>query len=106
MLSDRASALAHEVIARDLSVLPFTSCHGIGVNELNLHSDNAFCEVANRRRAAIRNKASNEAVHTLEAEMASIAQRVADEQITRERGFLDREPEGVALCDLPLDTDK
>lgn len=38
--------------------------------------------------------------------MASIAERVAKEQIVRERSFLDKEPEGVELSDLPLDDDK
>lgn len=66
MLFDRASALAHEVITRDLSILPSTALHGIGVSELDLHSDKAFCDVANKRRAAIRNKAPHETIHNME----------------------------------------
>ncbi|KAL7697109.1 calpain-like cysteine peptidase [Lotmaria passim] len=105
-MNDRAHELAEGVVADDLACLPVAAYRGIPKEDLNLHSYPKFRDAANRRRDAIQNSAHTPEVRTLEEEMDKLAKEIADDVIADERAFLDSEPEGMAVTDLPLDSDK
>ncbi|CAM45491.2 putative calpain-like cysteine peptidase [Leishmania braziliensis MHOM/BR/75/M2904] len=101
-----AQELAKEVIALDLEPIK-ASYRGIPKVELNLHADSAFRELAKKRRR-LRGKGRVEATEmtAIEDEMDRRACEIADDVINNERAFLDPEPEGMYLIDVPLDDDQ
>ena len=104
-LRTRASELANEVIAQDLeSLRPYY--RGIPREELGLHADEEFRELAKKRRRC-RDKGRVEATQmaAIEDDMDRRACEIADDVIDNERAFLDAEPEGMYLADVPLDSD-
>ncbi|KPA73485.1 putative calpain-like cysteine peptidase putativecysteine peptidase Clan CA family C2 [Leptomonas pyrrhocoris] len=105
-MNDRAHELAAEVVADDLACLPVPAYRGIPKEDLNLHSYPKFRNAANRRRDAIRRGARTPDVKAIEEEMDKLAKEIADDVIAAERAFLDKEPGGMALEDIPLDNDK
>jgi hypothetical protein len=105
-MNDRAHELAQGVVADDLACLPVAAYRGIPKEDLNLHSYPKFRDAANRRRDAIRRGVRAPDVKAIEDEMDKLAKEIADDVIAAERAFLDQEPEGMALADIPLDDDK
>ncbi|CAJ1013636.1 Calpain family cysteine protease/Calpain large subunit, domain III, putative [Leishmania shawi] len=101
-----AQELAKEVIALDLEPIK-AFYRGIPKVELNLHADSAFRELAKKRRR-LRGKGRVEATEmaAIEDEMDRRACEIADDVINNERAFLDPEPEGMYLIDVPLDDDQ
>ncbi|CAG9576651.1 calpain-like_cysteine_peptidase [Leishmania major strain Friedlin] len=104
-LRNHALKLADEVIAMDLESIK-ASYRGIAKEELNLHADVAFRELAKKRRRH-RGKGRVEAaeVAVIEDEMNRRACEIADDLITAERAFLDPQPEGMYINEVPLDDD-
>ncbi|CBZ08798.1 putative cysteine peptidase, Clan CA, family C2 [Leishmania infantum JPCM5] len=104
-LRNHALKLADEVIAMDLEPIK-ASYRGIAKEELNLHADVAFRELAKKRRRH-RGKGRVEAaeVAAIEDEMDRRACEIADDLITAERAFLDPQPEGMYINEVPLDDD-
>lgn len=104
-LRKRAQELAEEVVAQDLMMLR-DSYRSITKTELNLHADSKFRELANkrRRRKGMGVTGSRE-VAQIEDEMDARAAELANAIIDTDRAFLDQEPQGMMLSDLPLDTD-
>ncbi|KPI83599.1 putative calpain-like cysteine peptidase [Leptomonas seymouri] len=105
-MNDRAHELAQGIVTNDLACLPVATYHGIPKEELNLHSYPKFRDAANRRRDAIKLNAPAPQIKAIEEEMHRLAKEIADDVIEAERAFLDREPEGMALEDIPLDDDR
>ncbi|GET89693.1 calpain-like cysteine peptidase, putative [Leishmania tarentolae] len=105
-MNDRAHELAKGVVAEDLACLPQAAYRGIPKEDLNLHTYPKFRDAANRRRDAKRRRLPTTDVQLIEEEMDRIASEIADDVIDKERAFLDREPEGMTLADIPLDADK
>ncbi|KPA73484.1 putative calpain-like cysteine peptidase putativecysteine peptidase Clan CA family C2 [Leptomonas pyrrhocoris] len=101
----RANELANEVIGQDLETLKATY-RGIPKEELGLHADEEFRELAKKRRRC-RGKGRVEATQmaAIEDDMDRRACEIADDVIENERAFLDAEPEGMFLGDVPLDSD-
>ncbi|KEG09949.1 calpain-like cysteine peptidase [Trypanosoma grayi] len=104
-MNDRAHELAKEIVADDLKCLS-DKYRGIPKEELNLHKDNAFKELANKRRRARTRGSTPVEITALEDAMDARACEIADDVINNERAFLDPEPEGMCLADVPLDTDE
>ncbi|CAD2215572.1 Calpain family cysteine protease/Calpain large subunit, domain III, putative [Angomonas deanei] len=105
LLRQRANELAEDVIDQDLA--PLKQCYrGIPTKELNLHVDEKFRDLANKRRRK-RGQGRVKAVDmvAIEDEMDKRACEIADDLINEERGFLDQEPEGMHIMDVPLDDD-
>nr|CAJ2475114.1 unnamed protein product [Leishmania braziliensis] len=105
-MNDRAHELAKGVVAEDLACLPRAAYRSIPREELNLHSYMKFSGAANRWRDASRHRLPTTEIQLFADEMDRIASEIADDVINAERAFLDPEPEGMAIADLPLDTDK
>ncbi|KAF8298423.1 putative calpain-like cysteine peptidase [Trypanosoma cruzi] len=104
-LNDRAHELARGVVADDLRCLKDTY-RGIPKEDLNLHKDAKFRDLANGRRRAARSRGALPAELTaVEGAMDARACEIADNCINHGRAFLDREPEGMDLADVPLDND-
>ncbi|KAG5499199.1 hypothetical protein JIQ42_04011 [Leishmania sp. Namibia] len=105
-LRNHALELANEVIALDLEPIK-AFYRGIPKEELNLHADSAFRELAKRRRWHRGKGGRVEATEmtAIEDEMDRRACEIADDVIDKERAFLDQEPEGMYLIEVPLDDD-
>ncbi|EAN88142.1 calpain-like cysteine peptidase, putative [Trypanosoma cruzi] len=104
-LNDRAHELARGVVADDMRCLKDTY-RGIPKEDLNLHKDAKFRDLANGRRRAARSRGALPAELTaIEGAMDARACEIADNCINYGRAFLDREPEGMDLADVPLDND-
>ncbi|AYU79929.1 calpain-like cysteine peptidase, putative [Leishmania donovani] len=105
-MNDRAHELAKGVVAEDLACLPRAAYRGIPKEDLNLHTYLKFRDAANRRRDAKRRRLPTTDIRLIEDEMDRIASEIADDVIDSERAFLDPEPEGMAIANVPLDADK
>ncbi|KPI88003.1 putative calpain-like cysteine peptidase putative cysteine peptidase Clan CA family C2 [Leptomonas seymouri] len=104
-LQARANELANELIAHDLEALKPTY-RGIPREELGLHNDEKFHELAKKRRKCRgRGRVEATQIAELEDEMDRRACEIADDVIENERAFLDPEPEGMFLADVPIDRD-
>eukprot|EP00796_Vickermania_ingenoplastis_P008752 gene8752-6156_t len=104
-LRKRAQELAEEVVAQDLSMLR-DQYRSIPKSDLNLHSDSKFRELANkRRRRKGKGRMASHEVTQIEDEMDQRAADIANAMVEAERAFLDPEPEGMLLSDVPLDND-
>ncbi|RNE97859.1 putative calpain-like cysteine peptidase [Trypanosoma rangeli] len=104
-LNYRAHELAKEVIADDLKCLK-KEYRMLPKEALNLHKDEKFRDLANQRRIARKRGCSSAKMAIIEEAMDARASQIADDLIRSERAFLDPEPEGMDLADVPLDTDK
>ncbi|CBZ28146.1 putative calpain-like cysteine peptidase [Leishmania mexicana MHOM/GT/2001/U1103] len=104
-LRNHALKLADEVIAMDVEPIK-AFYRGIAKEELNLHADSAFRELAKKRRRQ-RGKGRVEAAEmaVIEDEMDRRACEIADDLINAERAFLDPQPEGMYINEVPLDDD-
>ncbi|KAG5475540.1 hypothetical protein LSCM4_04122 [Leishmania orientalis] len=105
-LRNHALELANEVIALDLEPIK-AFYRGIPKEELNLHADSAFRELAKRRRwhRGKGGRVEAKEMTAIEDEMDRRAGEIADDVIDKERAFLDPEPEGMYLIEVPLDDD-
>ncbi|GET89694.1 calpain-like cysteine peptidase, putative [Leishmania tarentolae] len=104
-LRNHVVKLASELITMDLEPLK-ASYRGIAKEELDLHTDAVFRELAKKRRAQrCRGRVQAVDMAAIEDEMDRRASEIADDVINTERAFLDREPEGMHLIDVPLDDD-
>ncbi|CCW61010.1 unnamed protein product, partial [Phytomonas sp. EM1] len=98
--------LAAQVLEQDLSCLK-DSYRGIPKKELHLPEDPEFRSLACRRRKFLWGKVNmnTSEVASIEKMMDKCASDIADDIIVKELAFLDREPEGMMLDDVPLDND-
>ncbi|KAG5475800.1 hypothetical protein CUR178_03513 [Leishmania enriettii] len=105
-LRNHALELANEVIALDLEPIK-AFYRGIPKEELNLHADSAFRELAKKRRwhRGKGGRVEAKEMTAIEDEMDRRACEIADDVIDKERAFLDPEPEGMYLIEVPLDDD-
>ncbi|CCW71122.1 unnamed protein product [Phytomonas sp. Hart1] len=106
LLKGCARELAAKVLEEDLSCLK--DCYrGIPKKELHLPEDPEFRTLACRRRNYLwgKVKMNTSDVASIEKMMDSRASDIADDILAKELIFLDREPEGMLLEDVPLDTD-
>ncbi|RNF01902.1 calpain-like cysteine peptidase, partial [Trypanosoma conorhini] len=78
---------------------------GIPLALLRPHDDEAFASLAKEARGAGR-KSGGPSPHAAADALNERARELADQVLRGDRGFLDREPEGVPLSMLPLDTDR
>ncbi|RNF01901.1 calpain-like cysteine peptidase, partial [Trypanosoma conorhini] len=104
-LNDRAHELAKVVVADDVRCLK-DAYRGIQKEDLNLHKDKDFRELANQRRTASKKDVPVAEIATIEEAMDARAAQIADDVIKNGRAFLDPQPEGMDLADVPLDTDE
>ncbi|KAH9593132.1 Peptidase C2 [Trypanosoma melophagium] len=104
-MNDRAHDLAKEVVADDLKCLK-DKYRGIPKENLNLHKDETFKNLANKRRLLRAIGRTPVEIAAIEDAMDARAAEIADDVINNERAFLDPEPEGMYLVDVPLDTDE
>ncbi|CAD2215400.1 calpain-like cysteine peptidase [Angomonas deanei] len=102
-LNDRAHELAKEQLDEDLAGLE-QNPRGIPLALLNPHADPEFAELVDKaRKLKADPKTKPEALEDIKDQMNARADELAAEAANRD--FLDQEPEGVPLSDLPLDTD-
>ncbi|EPY18665.1 calpain cysteine peptidase [Strigomonas culicis] len=77
---------------------------GFPVSALGLDQDEQFRELERQRAANKRSRGTNG--EAIEEALRKRAAEVADEKLKNDRDFLDANPEGVALRQVPLDGDK
>ncbi|RNE95311.1 calpain-like cysteine peptidase, partial [Trypanosoma conorhini] len=103
-LNERALDVARAVKEEDLEALE-SAPRGIPLALLRPHDDEAFASLAKEARGAGR-KSGGPSPHAAADALNERARELADQVLRGDRGFLDREPEGVPLSMLPLDTDR
>ncbi|CCD14505.1 unnamed protein product, partial [Trypanosoma congolense IL3000] len=104
-MSERSYELAREAFSKMRSFMD-QEPEGLSLRELPLDADPIFKEAEVARYMLMRNPDHRlEDLLALENAMNQRAYEIAKDVVTKDRGFLDPEPEGVPLAELPLDTD-
>ncbi|CCD16544.1 unnamed protein product, partial [Trypanosoma congolense IL3000] len=104
-MSERSYELAREAFSKMRSFMD-QEPEGLSLRELPLDADPIFKEAEVARYMLMRNPDHRlDDLLALESAMNQRAYEIARDVVTKDRGFLDPEPEGVPLAELPLDTD-
>ncbi|EPY19437.1 calpain-like cysteine peptidase [Strigomonas culicis] len=105
-MNDRAHVLAKKMQSKDRGYLNPEQL-GVPIDLLPLNSDPEFVEMERNRRELKKNfQLNGKAVRELEDQLNDRAKEIAREYLNEERAFLDQNPKGIALKDLPLEGDK
>ncbi|ORC91634.1 putative antigen [Trypanosoma theileri] len=105
-MNERALELAAKVLADERAFLDPAPL-GIPLAELPLDSNEEFMAKEAQLRELRKDRGRNaRAIAALEDDLKGLVRRIAAEELAKDREFLDPEPEGRLLEDLPLDTDK
>ncbi|ORC80773.1 calpain-like cysteine peptidase, partial [Trypanosoma theileri] len=105
-MNNRAHELAKEHLQKRRAFLNPEPL-GVPLSELPLNDDEKFRQLEERRLEMKKNPKTTAAeLEEIEDEMNDRVKELAEEQLRRERAFLDPEPEGIPLSELPLSKDK
>ena len=105
-LNNRADELAAAQIARELKNLS-PEPEGIPLDDLHLDLDRPFQKLQKDLRQMLKDPESNrDAIPEKEDEMNDRAHVIAKNEKDKDRGFLDHQPEGIPVAELPLDDDE
>ncbi|EKF32057.1 calpain-like cysteine peptidase, partial [Trypanosoma cruzi marinkellei] len=105
MMFERVLKIAEGVLARDRDYLQ-PNPWKVSLTQLPLDADDVFHSLELERHRLKKNPAENsDEIQDVENALNDRELRLAEEFIKNERAFLDREPEGVPLELLPIDTD-
>ncbi|CAD2215573.1 hypothetical protein ADEAN_000302800 [Angomonas deanei] len=104
-LNLRAIELAEERRQKDLEGID-EKPNGVPLEVLDPHSDPQFAEMVEKRRELEKDPSQAAALAALVDSMNQRAQSLAKNMVESDRGYLDKDPEGVSLEVLPLDTDE
>ncbi|EPY19174.1 calpain-like cysteine peptidase [Strigomonas culicis] len=105
-LHDRVTELAAEQKKKDLECLD-QNPEGMPLNILNPHADSEFAQLVEAHRELMKDPKKNaEALQDLEVQMNNCVHELAKEKLMNDRAYLEKDPQGVSLTDLPLDKDE
>ncbi|CCD21620.1 calpain-like cysteine peptidase, putative, (fragment), partial [Trypanosoma vivax Y486] len=105
-LNERAHELARAINCAERKAYLGSDPWGVSVADLPLDTDREFCKLELRRAFLMRDRERNKRqIEELEEALDRRAEELARRRLEEERGFLDREPQGIPLALLALDED-